>query len=259
MRDGQSSSLLQLYLAEARSFAREPIAMFFTFLFPLLLVVFTGAAFGTEAAYAPDEPDSPFPNLRTIDLFIPSMFGIAAANLGLMGLPAVFAGYRETGLLRRFRVTPLSLRTLFAAHSLVQFTMLVATSIVLIAVAWPIWGLRFPGAVGPMLVAFLAGAILMLSLGFMISGVVRTARQAQAIGAAVFFPSLFLSGATLPLALMPPWLRSVSEALPLNPMNDILMKTWAGHSMNSLFWNYLTVACFVGVSLLLIRSTFRWE
>ena len=258
MRDGRSSSLLQLYLAEARSFTREPIAVFFTFLFPLLLVVFIGAAFGTEV-YALDEPDSPFANLRTIDLFIPSMFGIAAANLGLLGLPAVFAGYRETGLLRRFRVTPLSLRTLFATHSLVQFTMLVAISIVLIAVVWPIWGLRFPGAVGPMLVAFLVGAILMLSLGFMLSGVVRTARQAQAVGAAVFFPGLFFSGATLPLEAMPDWLRGVSEALPLNPMNDILTKTWAGHSMSSLFWDYLTVACFIGVSLLLVRSTFRWE
>ena len=258
MRDGQSSALLQLYLAEARSFMREPIAVFFTFLFPLMLVLFIGGAFGTEA-YAPDEPDSPFHNLRTIDLFIPSMFGIAAANLGLLGLPAVFAGYRETGLLRRFRATPLSLRTLFATHSLVQFTMLVAISIVLIAVVWPIWGLRFPGAVGPMLFAFLAGAILMLSLGFMLSGVVRTARQAQATGAAIFFPGLFLSGATIPLAAMPPWLRDVSEALPLTPMNDILMKTWAGHSMNSLFWDYLTVACFTGASLLLIRSTFRWE
>jgi ABC-2 type transport system permease protein len=252
-----AAPMRQLYLAETKVFLREPIAVFFTFLFPLLLLLIIGTAFGTTE-YAPAEVN-PYPGLRTIDIFVPSMFGIAAANLGLLGMPAVFAGYRETGVLRRYRVTPLSLGLLFVAHALVQFTMLVMISAGLVAIVVVVWGLQFPGDLALMTLAFLLSAALMFSLGFMISGLVRTARKAQTIGAAIFFPGLFLSGATFPIDKLPGWLQDAAQALPMTPMINMLNYTWAGKPFSTLIWPYLLVVGFTLAALLIARTTFKWE
>lgn len=246
----------QLALAEARAFLREPVTVFFTFFFPLLLLAVIGAALG-DSPYV--EGGGAFPGLRTIDLFVPSMFGLSAANLGLMALPALFAGYRERGILRRYRVTPLSLATLYIAESVVQFAMLVATSVLLVSAVLPFFDLRFPGSVALLLLAFVVSAVAMLSLGFMLSAVARTGRQAQAAGSAVFFSGLFLSGAMFPHELYPGWLQVVSRLNPMTPMVDVLNRSWAGKPLETYADSYVVLALSVVISIAVARATFRWD
>ncbi len=249
--------LWNLTAAEAKAFLREPVAVFFTFAFPMLLVAIIGSVYG-RTPYG-EGAENPFPGLRTIDVFVPSMFGLGAANLGLMGLPSVFAGYRERGVLRTYRVTPLPFRTFFAAHALVQLAMLVGISALITLSVVAFWGLRFDGDTLLMTAAFLAAALSMFSLGFVVGGLVRTARQAQAVGAAIFFPGLFLSGATFPVDVFPSGLRFVAEINPMTPMIKVLDYTWAGKAASSYAVAYVVLFLFTAAALVLARRSFRWE
>lgn len=249
--------LWNLASVEAKAFLREPVALFFTFLFPMLLVAIIGSVYG-RTPYG-EGAENPFPGLRTIDIFVPSMFGLGAANLGLMGLPSVFAGYRERGVLRTYRVTPLPFRAFFAAHALVQLAMLVGISALITLSVVIFFGLRFDGETLLMLAAFLAAALSMFSLGFLVGGLVRTARQAQAVGAAIFFPGLFLSGATFPVDVFPWGLRLVAEVNPMTPMIKVLDYTWAGKAPSTYAVAYGLQLLFSVAALVIARRTFRWE
>ncbi|PSQ84443.1 MAG: hypothetical protein BRD30_11735, partial [Bacteroidetes bacterium QH_2_63_10] len=63
--------------------------------------------------------------------------------------------------------------------------------------------------------ALLLAGLSLLAVGFLLGAVVPTVRAAQAVGNALFFPMLFLSGAAIPQFLFPEWLKTASLALPL--------------------------------------------
>lgn len=73
-------------------------------------------------------------------------------------------------------------------------------------------------------------------------------------------PMAFLSGAFLPLAMMPDWLHTVSRALPLRYLNDGVSHALTGHhGWGALVLNCGVLVAFgVGFTLIAMR-VFRWS
>ena len=233
---------------EAKLFMREPAAVFFTLAFPLLLLLVFGAIFGNAPI-----GDTGFGN---VDRSVPGYIAIMIGALSLIGVPITLATYREKGVLRRFRVTPMPTWLVLAAHGLVALVMVLIGTGLVIGAAVALFDLRLPAAPIGVLAATVLGSVSFLAVGFLLGGTLPTARTAQAVGMALFFPMLFLSGAALPRLLFPDLLRQISLFFPLTHVVTLIQNVWMGAG-----WNTVSLAVLTG---LLVTSTagaialFRW-
>lgn len=91
-------ALWKMTLVEAKLFLREPVGVFFTLAFPLMVMLLFGTIFGGYPV--------PGTDLKGIDLSAPAYTGMIIGTVGLIGLPTTLASYREQGVLRRLRATP---------------------------------------------------------------------------------------------------------------------------------------------------------
>jgi ABC-2 type transport system permease protein len=194
----------RMVVLSVRFFMREPFAVFFTLAFPVLLVLTMGAAFGDYDAFGAG-------GFKVSDVTVPATMALVAGNLGLMGIPIAIAEMRQTGMLRRYRITPTPLSSVFVSSIISWLFMFVVASLLSVLVTLVVFGLRFDGNLAALALGATLCATAMFALGFAIGGFVATGRAAQAVGSAVFFPMLFLSGASFPRDQFPTWLQDVGE------------------------------------------------
>ena len=240
---------LDLAWLEIKLYVREPIAMFFSFVFPLLLLAFVGSVYGSE-----EFGDG----IRFIDSYFPVMVGVTAANLGIMGLSIHLAESRSRGVLRRIRLSPLSPPQYFAAQMLTTVVVLILS-----LAGLALFTLIFYGpsaALRP--VPFVAASVLvmyvMFSFGILIGGLPFPVRSVQVLGTVIFFFMFFSSGAAIQRADFPKWLLNVSEINPLTHLNQFLIFSYTGAGSPN--WMALTAVFMVALGVNYIsRYTFDWE
>lgn len=244
--------LWRLTWLELRIFLREPLGVFGTVVAPVLVFLALGRLLGgrvraTDLA-APDVA-------RDLPVVVAMLVAVGA----ILSLVAIMAIYREGGILKRLRATPLRPATILTAHVLVKL-LLSTTTLILMAVA----GRRFvpAGAAAPWLsfgVAVVFTVACVLSIGFVIASVVPTARFAQPLGALVLYPMLGLSGLFVPLDVLPPGLQIVARALPFTPAVSLLRGIWHGGSWMSHAGDVAVLALVFAASVALASRVFRWE
>ena len=158
-----------------------------------------------------------------------SLVSIFLAISAVLSLVAIIAIYREGGILKRLRATPLRPHTILTAHVLVK---LLFTALTLAGDGrggTPLLPGRRPGArSGRSRWRCSSRRLCILSVGFLIASVVPTARFAQPVGALVLYPMLGLSGLFVPVDLLPPLLQAVARLLPLTYAVSLLRGIWRG-------------------------------
>jgi ABC-2 type transport system permease protein len=176
---------------------------------------------------------------------------------GLMAIPGWVATYREQGIFRRLRVTPVSPATLLLAQGIVGLLTSLLGIALLVTAGTLAFDLRMPAAPFGVLVAIILGSASIFSIGAMLAAVAGTARTAQAIGMALYFPMLFLSGSAFPRAMMPPGVQQVSSVFPMTHANELIGGLWLRAE-----WQWLPVVVLTAVLLVaggLAVRNFRWE
>lgn len=242
-------AFLTLTWTETKLFLREPTAAFFTLAFPLLLLFAFGAIFGNDPASAPGD-------VGYATYAIPGYIALTIGSLGLLGLPTVLAIYRNQGILRRFRVTPLRPTAVLGSQAIVHLLMLLVSTLLLTAAATFTYDVPFPSRPLLALASLLLAGLSFLAVDFLLGALLPTARAAQAAGNALFFPMLFLSGAAIPQFLFPEWLKTASAALPLTHATWFLQDAWLHGEWNGPSSLVLLVMGIVSVSI--AASIFRW-
>jgi len=219
-----------------------------TILVPLLLFVVLAGV---------QRPGSDFTARFARDL--PVMVTVFTAIGGVTSLVAIISIYREGGILKRLRVTPLRPLEILASHVAVKM-LLTAVTLGLLALV----GRRFySGPPPPSLASFLLGVVLVLisilSIGFVIASAVPTARFAQPVASMVLYPLFALSGLFFPLEVLPSAWRTLGQASPLAQSVVLLRGLWLGQGWIE-HWTAVAalVANFVVCSALASRI-FRWE
>lgn len=236
-------------------YLREPSAFFFTLAFPSLLLVLFGAIYGNEPL---DYLGQVF---GTVDASVPAYAGIVIGTVALISIPIDTATNRDNGVLRRYRATPLHPVTYLAAVISVYFSMMLVGMILLIVIGRLGFGLRVAGTWGDIALGFTLTALAFISIGFVLANLASTARTAQAIGMAFFFPMMFLSGAGLPLEILPDGLRGFSNFLPLTYVVRLMQGLWFGEGWRA---QTVSVSALLLVAMTVIAvpiavRTFRWE
>jgi ABC-2 type transport system permease protein len=143
---------------------------------------------------------------------IPGYVSLTIGSLGLLSLPTALAIYRDQGILRRFRVTPLRATAVLGAQAVVPVLMLLVSVVLLMGAAIVTYDVPVPTQPLLALASLLLAALSFLAVGFLLGAVVPTARTAQAVGNALFFPMLFLSGAAIPQFMFPEWLKTPRDS-----------------------------------------------
>lgn len=246
-------SLLKMSWVEAKLFLREPVGVFFTLAFPLIMLFI----FGTVYSNLPAGPGSGGP--EGIGSLIPAFVAMVIGITGLMAVTITLATYRENGILRRLRTTPVSPLIVMAAQVTVVFTMTALGTLLLVAAGKLIYHVRFDGSILSMVGGFILSSLSFFGIGFVLAGTLPTARTAQVIAMVLLYPMLILSGAAWPRELMPETVQRVAALLPLTYVVNLLRGLWMGQVWRD---HLLDVSVLVGVLLLGIIvsvKTFRWE
>jgi ABC-2 type transport system permease protein len=177
----------------------------------------------------------------------------------VISLVTIISIYREGGILKRLRATPLRPQTILSAHVLVKL-LLTLTSLLLMFLA----GKRYiPPGVHPPIISFTIALIIstwsLLSIGFFIASIVPTARFAQPIGAVILYPMVGLSGLFVSVESFPPMLRMLANALPMTYAVNLLQGIWVGDPWSAHSWDVGALVVFFLVFTALSAKTFRWE
>jgi ABC-2 type transport system permease protein len=242
--------LSRLIRIEIMLFMREPAAVFFSLVFPVMLCLILAVTFGKENAGN---------GFRFADLNVPAIIAFVIANLAFLGIPVAITEYKERGILKRYRASPIGLNWIYVALMCVSLLMTALSTALVILVTIVFFGLHLGG--DPLEIALLAvvAALSLNAAGFMIGGLLRTPRAAQAVGAGIFFPLLFLSGATLPISKFPPFLRTITDFVPLTYLVRDLTHLWIGTSFTGSWRSFAFLIGLGAGSLLIARLTFRWS
>ena len=145
---------------------------------------------------------------------LPVLVSLLIAISAVLSLVTIISIYREGGILKRLRATPLRPQTILTAHVHRQAAAHRGNA-----------GLDVPGRQAllsrpaPMFrwfsftIALLISTWSILSIGFLIASIVPTARFAQPIGAVILYPMIAFSGLFVPVESLPPVLHAVARVL----------------------------------------------
>ena len=235
---------------EVMLFVREPSAVFFTLLFPLMLLIFVGVVYG-------DEVDDN--GLRYIDVYFPTLLAAVGANLGVMGVTINIAESRSRGILRRYRIAPFPFSTFVISQIAVGLFMYVISSISILIIVASFYGFNFQGSIILFISVLLLGLAVMMTLGAFLGGLNVTVRTSQLIGTVVFFFMFFGSGAAIPRSQFPVWMQNLTEVNPLTHLSDSLTQVYLGQSIASEIPGLLALIVAIFILLYLTKRFFSWE
>ena len=245
-------ALGKLIAYQMKLYLREPIALFFTLVYAPMMLVLFGSIYGNE-------PSEMFGGLGTVDVSVPAYIGLIILTVGLMSIPISTASSRESGVLRRFRVTPLSPAVYLVSDVAVYFLMTLLGVGLLVLVGKFGYGMRFDGNWASVLAGFSLSSLAMFACGYLIAGIAPTARIAQTTGMVIAFPMMFLSGATMPLQVLPESVRTVSRFLPVTYVVKLMQGLWKGDSWSAHGIDVAVLFAVLAAGVILAARTFRWE
>ena len=245
--------LWKLTWIEIKIFLREPLGAFGTIGFPVLVFLVLGRVAGRRLA-----PPSLAAN-SFIRVGLPVLASVLIAVSAVLSLVTIISIYREGGILKRLRATPLRPQTILTAHVIVKLILTAATLALMLLAGKRYYPADVHVPLFSFTIALLIGTLSILSIGFLIASIVPTARFAQPIGGAILYPMLGISGLFMPVASMPPVLRAVARVLPTTYAVSLLEGIWKGDAWSAHLGDVAALAVVFLVCAALSAKVFRWE
>ena len=243
--------LLRLTWLETIIFVREPLGVFGSIGVPVIVFVVLARVFGPPAGGGA-------PVVRRAAEDLPILGSLLIVASALLSLVTIVAIYREGGILRRLRATPLRPQTILAAHVLVKLLSTAVTLALMILAGrrfYPVEGVPL----GSYMLALLFTTVTVVSLGFVIASVVPTARFAQPVGAVIVYPMLGLSGLFVPIESLPPVARAVSRVVPFRYAVSLLGGIWQGEGWMAHLGDVAVLLLMFATFTAISARVFRWE
>jgi ABC-2 type transport system permease protein len=245
-------SYAQLLTTGLKLFLREPITAFFTLGFPVMLVLIFGAIYGNE-------PTPLFGGYGSMDVSMPGYTALILGAVGFMTVAINTSSYREARILRRFRATPLRPTIYILADVTTNLLMTLLGMIGVVLVGWLLYRVRFEGQAVSVVAAVILSALAMFSFGYVIASLAPNARAAQVVSMVIFYPMMFLSGAGMPLEILPATIRRISDFLPLTYAARLLRGLWFGDAWDAHLLEVAVLGGILVVCTALAGRFFRWE
>jgi ABC-2 type transport system permease protein len=245
--------LWKLTWIEIKIFMREPLGAIGTIVVPVLVFLVMGRIIGGRMAPTAVAENS------FIRVGLPVLTAVLITFSAVLSLVTIISIYREGGILKRLRATPLRPQTILSAHVLVKLILTAATLALMVLAGkryYPV-GVHVP--VFSFTVALLISTWSILSIGFLIASIVPTARFAQPIGAVILYPMIGLCGLFTPLASLPPVLHAIARLLPLTYAVALMQGIWNGDAWSAHIGDVAALVLIFAVCTALSSKVFRWQ
>lgn len=199
-------------------------------------------------------------SLSAFDYTFAGLLGFAIIGLGVFGPVNVFPELKKQGILRRLHTTPLKVWQYFTSTMVSQALIGLVSLTFMFAAALTVFHLKVVGNWFEIIIYLVFSIIMILGIGLAIGGWAKNERQAAPLSNIVVFPMLFLSGTFFPRFLMPEWLQTVSNYLPLTPVIDgIRMIVTEGKHLTDLGPQLALMSIWMIVIYIIAFRVFRWE
>jgi ABC-2 type transport system permease protein len=179
---------------EQLTFWLNPVGAIFTVGFSLVFLIMLGLISGSSRVNTAGLHD-----IKLIQFYVPGFAAYGVMSACFNTLAMVLVNRRETGLLKRLRLSPLPswmlLGAIFISTLLVAFIQVV----ILLAVGRLAFGVQLPGNLAPLVVALVVGGLSFAAMGAAMSTLIPNPDAAGPVTSIVFFVLLFLAGMWFPL------------------------------------------------------------
>ncbi len=253
------NAYFKLTRMQFKLFGREPVALFFTLAFPLMILLLFGMIFGNapDLQYGPQSGPQSGGGFGYIDALVPGLAAIIIGTVALMSIPVATATAREQKILRRYKATPMPPLVYLVADITTNVLIALIGLVILMIAALLVFDLRFGGNWVYVLGAFLLSAFSFAAVGYIVAGLAPTARIAQVVGQVLYFPMMFLSGVAFPPEIMPEGVRAAANWLPLTQVVNLLQNLWFGQGWSG--QSVLILGLMLVLGTVVSVYTFRWE
>lgn len=220
--------------------------------FPAAFAIILGMIMGTKPAFE-----------GASYTFMQQSFGalasIGVCATGLMGIPLTIADYRHRKILKRFRVTPVSPGLLLFVQFVINFVMSVISLLLVYAICALFFGYRMIGSVRGFILAYILVVLAIYGLGMMLASVAPNIKTANLLCSLVYFPMLFLSGATVPYEVMPKVMQRTMDFLPLTQGIKLMKGASLGTPLDNVVFPVLLMIGITVVCTAVSVRYFKWE
>jgi ABC-2 type transport system permease protein len=176
------------------------------------------------------------------------------------GLSVQLVTFREQGILRRFRVTPVSASAMLASSLLSNYFLTLPTIAVEFFLSRSVFHMAGPGNVLSVFVLVTIGTVTFASLGLIVASVTNTMQETQIINQIIWFIFLFISGVTIPFPMLPGAVQAFAVFLPATYLVSGLQRAMIDHTTLSNLGMYLASlgGCAL-IAFIIAAQLFRWE
>jgi imidazolonepropionase-like amidohydrolase/ABC-type multidrug transport system permease subunit len=226
---------------------RDRTVLFFNYIFPLIFFFIFGQLMHADQG-------------GVIVMVVTMVLTLGILASGLFGAGMRIVSDREQNILRRFKVAPISPATLLIASMVTALVHYIPVTFMILLLARTFYGM--PPVEHPLslYVFVLIGVMAFRAIGGIIGSVANSMQESQIIVQLLYFPMLFLGGATFPIGIMPPWLQQLAQFIPTTYLSTGLNAILTGNEsimQNLSSAGALIVTAIVGT--LLAVKLFRWE
>ncbi len=176
------------------------------------------------------------------------------------GLSVQLVTFREQGILRRFRIAPVPASAMLASSIISNYFLTLPIVVIEIVICRYVFHLHSWGNLWEMFVLVTLGSAAFAAFGLIVASVTNTMQETQMINNLLWTGFLFLSGATIPLAVFPGWLQRCALFIPATYLARGLES--AANNLatrGEMITEFIALGIGLGVAFEISRQLFRWE
>lgn len=226
---------------------RDKSVIFFNYLFPLIFFFLFAQLFHVDRHGA-------------VHQMVAMVLVIGILGNGLFGAGMRAVQERETNILRRFKVTPITPTPLLVGSMVTGWVIYMPVIFVILILAKLVYGMEVPDRWPSLLVMASLGILAFRALGLIVASVVNSFQESQIVIQLMYMPMLFLSGATIPMAILPAWAQLVAQFIPayylVIGMQAILFRQ---ENLAANWEPLVALAVTAGLATFISVKLFRWE
>ena len=243
------NSYLALILMDLRLIARNRAVLVFQYVFPLIFFfVFAGIfKLGTQGGGSPAQ-------------VLGMVFTLGILGNGLYGAGMRMVQDREAGILRRFKVAPITPLPLLVSSIVTGWATYLPLVFGLILLSRMKYGMAWPARPLSFFVLILLGLAAFRAIGLIIAAVANTTQESNALIQLLYMPCLLLSGATVPFTVLPGWAAAIAKYLPARYLvTGLRAEMDAPDALPVFFATCFALLAATALCLFLAGKLFRWE
>jgi ABC-2 type transport system permease protein len=239
-------TILKLASIRIRITLRNKAFLFFSLVMPMAFFFLYGSVFAKGNPQAVAYLMGPVMSLTVMGTF--------------WGLSMQLVTWREQGILRRFRLAPIAPWSMIASSILANYALIFPTIVLELALARFVYHVTSFGDLGGVFALVILGITSFGALGLIVASVTNTMQETQIINQLLWFALIFLSGATVPLAVLPRMVQRVGLFLPATYLVSGLQRAMVlRQNVFSLGMELTALAAWAGLAFFISSQLFRWE